>query len=283
MKKIALLVLAVFSLAVNAAPEKKKCGAIVEISSFKQLESFVKNKNTLVILSLDNVLLTGQHQMGMAKWFYHRIQKYVDAGMDQEKASDKALADWTAVLNIIPQQLADSSAPKVIRTLQKKNVRFIGLTSRGLGLASRSISQLKEVGINLNPLGLPDFPVKLGEKLLLYRGGVYFISGAHRVSALEKLAEGLKMENWKHVVMVSQDKNTLNEIAEGFCIHKKDTEFVPLRLNILDKKVSNFNPAVGDLQFEQFSKIMSDEEAQKKLDELNPLAPRGEGYSENSI
>ena len=86
----------------GVAKKPVKIEAIKEIATFFSVEKEINDDNTLLIISLDNVLLSSTHQMGSRSWFYHRMETY-EKGLHHKLAASKALSEWTAIINIFPE------------------------------------------------------------------------------------------------------------------------------------------------------------------------------------
>lgn len=238
----------------------------ITINSFDKVKDYVKDSQTVLILSIDNVLLKSDIQMGRKSWFYYRANKHLKEGQTKNRAYEKAISEWTAVINAHPQSLVEPNIPKVINEIQSQRTKIIGLTSRGIGLSSKTIECMRDFGIDLSKTSgvTRDFPLMMGDKLLLYRKGVLFTSGAHKVMALQKLEELAGVSRPKRVVMVSHSQRVLNIVKDGFKFHAKNLEFIPIRYSKMDHEKESFKPEVGDKEYEQFSKIIRDEEFLKE-------------------
>jgi hypothetical protein len=265
-----------FSLVIPAlqlSAQNQKSQPVIEIKSLEEVLKYAdKPRENVVIFSIDNVLLSSDYQISTRQWFYHRIDLYQKKGLNDRDAVDRAIAEWTAVLSLVPQTIVDPKAPEVLEKLKKNQIRFLGLTSRGVGLSSRTIQHLKSFNIDLSSgaTSQSDLPLMLGEKLLLYRNGVLFTSGSHKVMALKKLQEMATITQPKKIIMVSQSEDSLTLMEESLRLHSKGTEFIPLRLSIMDKQISEFDPNLADVQFEHFARFISNEEAKKLLNSKTP-------------
>lgn len=252
----------IFALATKPSTAKTQ-----EITTFAKVLDYLKDKDTVLVLSVDNTLLKSPMQMGQRGWFYHRKSVYLKKGMKEGEATAKALAEWTGVLNLFGQQPVADDIAKTIDQIQKKNIKIVGISSRGLGLASLTVQHLAQAGIDLGRTSgmKQDFPLILGEKLLLMRNGILFTSGVGKVIALKKLADVTNVAQPKKIVMVSHDQRTLNLVAEGMRYHAKSVEFVPLRYTAMDEATKSFNPHVADTQFESLMSVLNNEQAATKV------------------
>lgn len=274
MKKIAFKLLFVMLLVpVVALCLPPTAAKVKEIKTFAQVLDHVKDKDTVLILSVDNALLKSPSQMGQRAWFYHRKSTHLKNGLKETDAIQKALAEWTSILNLFGQQPVANDIAKTIDQIQKKHIKIVGVSSRGLGLASLTIQHLAQGGIDLGRTSgiKQDVPVILGEKLLLYRNGVLFTSGVGKAIALKKLFELTKVSEPKKIVMVSNDERTLKLTSEGMRYHGSKVEFVPLRYSAMDETIKKFDPQVADVQFKSMMNVQSDEQAKMTLQ--NPAMP----------
>lgn len=238
----------------------------IEVNNFEQIKQYL-NEDSVLILSIDNVLLSSDIQMGQRSWFYHRLNKYQKEGCSKVAAAQKAIAEWTAVINAFPQKLVEENIPKVIEDIQNKRVKILGITGRGVGLASTTVERLKNLGVDLSKTSgtTKDFPIMVGEKLVLYRGGIVFTSGSNKLLTLKKLAELSQISKPKNIVMVSNSQSTLQQVGEGIRFFDENINFIPIRYAAMDDRVKNFKADIGDIQYELLSKPISDQEAMKLL------------------
>lgn len=264
MDKFLIKVMAFMSLfPIFSQAEQPSFTKMLEISKFAQVLEHVTDKDTILLVSIDNTLLKSPLQMGERAWFYHRKNTYVKNGMKDADATSKALAEWTGILNLFGQQVVANDIVKTIDQIQKKHIKVMGISSRGLGLASLTTQHLAQAGINLGRTSgiKQDVPLILGEKLLLLRNGILFTSGVGKAIALKKLADLTKVAKPKKIVMVSHDEHTLKLVAEGMRYHAKDVAFVPLRYSLMDEASKNFNSQAADKQFESLMNVLSNEQA----------------------
>ncbi len=268
MKKLFLFLSFIFGVSVQANTNK-----INQIKTFSEVLPFINKPETVLLISIDNVLLKSPLQMGQRSWFYYRKKSYLKSGLNEAVAAQKALAEWTGVISLFGQIAVADDIAKTIEDIQKKKIKIIGLSSRGLGLASLTIQHLKDAGIDLGlTSGLnPDQPLILGDKLLLYRHGVLFTSGVGKVNALEKLFNLVQISRPKKIVMISQDERTLGLMGEGLAYqgYSKTIEFMPLRYTAMDQEIKNFDAQIADIQFASLMKVLTNEEAKAQLEKIN--------------
>lgn len=232
-------------------------GKIVEVFHFEELKRYLE-PDTLVVLDIDNTLIAPIQEVGSDQWFNHRRDWYGLQGYSSAQSLEKALVEWEAVQNITQVMTPETTTAQKVREIQDR-FTVMGLTTRGLALATRTVYQLKDVGIDLSTDSLSgnDIPL-LNPQAILFRKGILFTSGTHKGKAILKLFEEVNYSP-KRIVFINDKATNLREV-EVAC-EEKQIPFVGLRYGYLDEKVKAFRSDVARIQFEQFKMILSDKEA----------------------
>lgn len=237
-------------------------GEIVEIKHMKELYPYLK-PDMLVVYDIDNTIIEPKQTLGSDQWFHHRIDEYKSYGFDDSYSLEMALREWMAVQNITSVKLVEEQTGDIISDLQKKGYKLIGLTTRGLGMSTRTIDQLERVGVNLE-LTAPtkdEFYFTNGRGVL-YHTGVLFTANTHKGEALRKYLQHIGLNPTS--VMFINDKYSHIVPVEEFC-ESENIPFIGLRYSYLDEKVKSFPHQIALVQFYNFGHIMSDDAAERVL------------------
>ncbi|MCH9611916.1 MAG: hypothetical protein S4CHLAM102_03900 [Chlamydiia bacterium] len=238
---------------------------IIETNRFDTINEHI-TEDTLILLDIDNTLIEPTQEMGTNQWFEHRIKLYAESGLSKRDALEYALSEWTAVQYMTQVKLVEPQIADIVDKLQQ-NYRVMGLTTRGLGLATRTVHQLESVDIDLSKATPYDTEIYFynGEGCL-YRHGILFTCGTDKAHALEQV---MQSKEWKpSKIVFINDKLTHLLPIERLCA-KNDVEFIGLRYNHLDDKVNNIRHDVADIQFNKFANLITDQEAEQILSETN--------------
>ena len=217
----------------------------------------------LIVFDIDNTLMEPKQTLGGDQWFRHRHKVHTAELGDKQAALEKTLGEWMSVQCISEMQLVESDVEELINSLQNDNRTVIALTTRGVGMATQTIRQLSDLGVNMSKTApmQEDFLFDNGHSCL-FRKGILFTSNTHKGNALKTLMDRMNILP-KKIVFIN-DKHTHLVPVEEMC-EKEQIAFVGLRYGFLDDKVENFNPAITDLQFDLYRQILSDEDAQRIL------------------
>lgn len=150
----------------------------------------------------------------------------------------------------------------MICDLQEK-YKVIGFTTRGLALATRTVHQLKSIGIDLTTSALTEEEIFFQNGHgVIFRKGILFTSGTHKGKAFGKFLNILNITP-KSVLFINDKASDLAQVEE-YCL-ENNIPFIGLRYGYLDEKVKNFRADIADVQFTKFKHILSDHEADKFL------------------
>ncbi|MDN3504045.1 MAG: DUF2608 domain-containing protein [Rhabdochlamydiaceae bacterium] len=239
---------------------------IIEIKEMKEAAKYITD-DTLVIFDIDNTLMEPEQTLGNDQWFRHRVRVHQLAGLPKTEAINVAVGEWMSVQCITKMQLAEPGIDHFIKNLQEKNQPVMGLTTRGVGMATQTIRQLNDLNVQLFSTApyQHDYLFENSHSVL-YRNGILFTANTHKGDALTKLLDHIKFTP-KHIVFIN-DKHDHITPVQSACETLK-IPFVGLRYGYLDHKVEGFDSDVADYQFERFRYILSDSEAERILAQAN--------------
>lgn len=218
------------------------------------------DKDALIIFDVDNTLMEPQQELGNDQWFRHRILHYVKEGYSKKDAVELAIPEWMAIQSVTKVKAVEPEVSSIIANLQEKGYRVMGLTTRGLGMSTRTVHQLKTLDINLMTTAPATEEIFFTnpDRGVLYRGGILFTANTDKGEALETFLGRINYHPQK--ILFINDKLDHLEPVEAVC-HKHNIEFLGIRYGFLDEKVKNFREDLASIQFDFFGHILSDETA----------------------
>jgi len=181
---------------------------IIEIHSILEVLPFL-DADTHLFLDLDNTLLTSVLEFGSERWEKYLIQHFVQEGISEKEAIERACEIWKAVQAVSPIQLVETEAVKLL----SHNPVF-AITARDVGFRSVTEEQLASLNLQFKDVFYCGFTPK-GDVLQSY----------------------IERHNPKRIVMVDDYPSHL-EYAEK----KLTVPFVGLRYGHLDERKANYKP-----------------------------------------
>jgi hypothetical protein len=238
------------------------CAEIYEAPRFCDIEKYV-DAETLLIFDIDDTLLIPSQTLGTDVWFRHQFQqnKLDECG----DSLDKTLALWEAIRHLTRIQVVETGSEQVVQQLQELGISMMGLTTQGLGLATRTVNQLRSLDFDLSKTAPRQedcyFLNGLG---VLYRKGILFTSGTPKGKALLKFWEMAGLHP-KRVVFLNDKRTHLEEVEHS--LSEAGIPFIGLRYSYSDERIERFRPEIADIQlsYSSFNRILSDAEAEDIL------------------
>lgn len=236
---------------------------IVEVAVMTELFDHI-TPDTLIVFDIDNTIMEPVQELGSDQWFCNRIQEYKSWGLSKEESLEKALREWTAIQSITRVKLVEPGTDRIVMQLQTQKYTVMGLTTRGLGISTRTIEQLATLSVDLSktPPCHEEFHFMNAPQGVLFRGGVLFTAGTHKGRAFAAFLEKTGYQP-KRVVFINDKLSDLVPVEET--CDSLGIPFVGLRYNYTDAKVKHFRKHIADVQLQHFGHIISDEAAERML------------------
>lgn len=233
---------------------------IIQTDSMEEALQYAKRQD-LVVFDIDNTILEPNQTLGSDQWYGYILTKYLQVGMDEDKAIDHAIKDWIPVQQKTNVRAVEASTPRLIRGLQKRGISVMALTARPLQLAEETIDQLESIEVRLHSR-VTAFKSH-GE--IKYHKGVLF-AGPRNNKGLA-LANFLQEENLnpRKIVFIDDKEKHVKNMEE--IMTQIQVSSINVRYSAADFRVKEFSAKVADLQWKHFLKyqgeLMSDDEARR--------------------
>ncbi len=234
---------------------------IIETVDITDLLKLV-DRDTLLVLDIDNTLLVSTQCVGMTKWGWSQTSRFEKAGMshmEAMKAAHDLLHDVWAVSEMTP---VDERLPLLIKRFQDQGVVVLGLSNRPPRVDFVTADQLQSIGISLSRTALnkDDFKVE-SEVDTHYTEGVIFVGEmGDKGKALEAFLRTV-LHAPKKVVFVDDHLSNIRTVESM----KIGAEYTGVWYRKAEKLVASYNQEIADLQFQYKDKILSDEDAKKLI------------------
>lgn len=241
---------------------------IVEAPHFRHVEHYL-TPDCLLVLDIDDTLLIPAQMLGCDEWFSMRLKQRLERGVSFSKALEKSLAEWEAIRHLTKMEIVEPASDLLIRNLQERGVRIIGLTTQGLALATRTSLQLLENRIDLHATSpmKEDCYFQVGHHGVLFRNGILFTSGTNKGEALFRLLDLAGIHPLR-IIFLNDKKSHLMEVEKE--AGKRAVDFIGMRYSYSDARKAAFRPDVASFQYlhSNFCHILSDVEALRMMEEV---------------
>ncbi|MEI6805553.1 MAG: DUF2608 domain-containing protein [Myxococcaceae bacterium] len=196
----------------------------VEIGSMKELKSFV-DAETLVIFDLDNTVFHAKRYDCHASWCYDQVEAEKKIGSLSLERGMQIYLQWAESQKSCPVEFVEAETALEIEQLQKRNIKIMALTSRGVDLENETLEQLRSLGLSFASSALSrdflEFSVKTKAKFV---EGILFVSMQNsKGSSLKKYFDLVNYQP-KKIVFIDDLMENLESLEASF----RDINFIGL-------------------------------------------------------
>lgn len=145
-----------YQVVINAFIFSMVCrGEITEIFSLKSVGECIElvksdHQKIMIIWDIDETIFTTTGMYGGDAWFYHEVQKKIEAGHPIKRAVDLTLPDYYHAQHKIVVQPTEFDVVNFISQLQDDGHLVCALTARGPFIAIKTQEHLESLGINFS-------------------------------------------------------------------------------------------------------------------------------------
>jgi len=230
-------------------------------------------KNVLIVLDIDNTLLTMNQDFGGDAWF-----NWQAALLKSEPKSPQLVAkDFAGLLRVQGILFAlsgmrppENSTPAAVKRLQASGASVMAMTSRGPEFRSATMRVLKQNGYSFGrgaPYGYPgtwlpapaDLTIKeqqkygfIGPRRVSYMDGVFLASGQHKGGLLRMLIHLRKLK-YKAILFVDDHAKHTARVTEAWTGRKM--ELITIRYARMDTQVARFGKSDKQLVSAQWAAL----------------------------
>lgn len=218
-RKIYLLSLSIIYLMVMqcAVIYAKENSNILTIASMQEIQKHI-DKDTLVLLDLDHTVFEGkEYGYGHGNWFYDQVEEGKTLGYEPKAVVARLFPHWLHSQQNTQVKAVEAITPTVIKELQDKGIKVMGLTSRQLPLADITLKQLSSIGIDFEASSFPVVSIdKTFSSPTLMKKGVIFCSDYNDKGAvLQAYLQKMQVTPQK-VVFVDDGLRNIESVIKSF-------------------------------------------------------------------
>ncbi|MBS0621727.1 MAG: DUF2608 domain-containing protein [Verrucomicrobia bacterium] len=219
MRAVAIIILSAISCCGILFPQQAE-GSIVEISSLEEIQKI--ERNTLIVLDIDDTLLYYPYDLGSEMWFreaWEEINRQSDAQKRQE-----AIVRFHEIAALLAQKLdvapVEEKTAAIVREWQCQGAYVMAITARALGSPAledwqgKTLEQLNRVGVHLGysaPVIVGQLPT---DRPSSYRDGILFLGPNNKGDAILLLLDQMETPPQK-VVVIDDRKSDIDKMVEA--------------------------------------------------------------------
>lgn len=238
---------------------------ILELPSMTQLEQYV-DEDTLVLFDLDHTLFEVTTAWGHIAMFHHEIEAGKKAGIDPMTTISRIYPPWVESQEVCSIRPVEAIIPSLIRKLQDRKIKTMGLTHRQIVVSLHALDQLASIDIDFERNTLYDRQLDISGFVAPARflEGVLFVADYNEKGQVLKAFLDKVGYCPKKVVFV--DDGMRNLISVEKALSPLGIPFIGLHYRWLEHAHESWDPEVAELQENTFGTILSDQAARCLLE-----------------
>ncbi len=269
MKKVILLAISLF-LFIKANAHSIRDTSTID---FKNVESCILQKikkygesEVLVVLDIDNTILTSNTDLGGDIWYQWQREKLSIKPTEKQKIKNCFYEDAIGLLyELGTTNLTDESLPNHISNWQNKGVTIFALTSRSPRYRAATERELIKNGIDLSKSalkpsneGVPCYSFKL-ERPISYINGIMMTTGMNKGKMLSDIL-AMTDRSFKSIIFVDDSEKNVIDVKNHF---EKDTD--------IDLTIFHYQKIEQERKNKYDGQVLTKKQARKMAKDWNKL------------
>lgn len=268
MKKYKIIRLLVFlTLAITLSfaftNSNKRNVKIITTTKFQKVDRLVNrlasqnnNSNILIVLDIDNTILTSSTDLGSDIWYHWQRGKLNIKPTDEQKVKCLFEDAIGLLYELNTMELTDSIVPNLIRNWQEKGISVFALTSRSPKYRAATERELNRKGIDFTKTA----PRPDGENLPIYRyylknemsymQGIMMTSGMNKGEMLQHILQKTG-NHFESIIFVDDSEKNVYNMKQQFKNSDVDMSIFYYTKIIEDRKIANGGIVLTEDQVEK--------------------------------
>ncbi|MFK5880275.1 MAG: DUF2608 domain-containing protein [Flavobacteriaceae bacterium] len=267
-KIIRLLPVLVLTIALNFAFINSNKGdvKIVTTTNFQKVDSLINTlinqndpSNILIVLDIDNTILTSSTDLGGDIWYQWQRGRLNIKPTDTQKVNCLFEDSIGLLYELGTTKLTDSIIPSLINNWQEKGITVFALTSRSPKYRAATERELSRTGIDftktaLRPEGenLPNYRYYLKNEMS-YMQGIMMTSGMNKGEMLQHILQKTN-QDFESIIFVDDSEKNVYNMKQQYKNSGVDITIFHYTKVIEDRKTDNGGVILTEEQAEKMDK-----------------------------
>lgn len=199
------------------------------------------NKKILVLLDVDDTLITRDGGLGSSHWYDCEKSRFIERGYTEKEADNITLTlfGYTKIHSYTKFRLTHTFVPTLIETLKQRGIACLGLTANPFLLGNTNNKIFEILGFTFNGHHFPsELYFLVGERIVGFQHGIIMSNQNSKGESLEKFLEITQYH--PDEIIFADDK--LSKVIEVKALAEKmGIDFVGIRFSGMDTDIQKID------------------------------------------
>lgn len=232
---------------------------IIETRTIENILPLI-DKDTWLLVDLDNTTFEGKQALGHTKWFYDKAHKKMKDGLTLEEATKECYPEWIEVQKVCPVNPVEAAFIPELNLLQQQGIIVMGLTHRQPSLVESTLRQVNSLGLNFfDSAPVKDSFIVPSETPTKYVQGILFTEEYNKKGEIFVRFLSIIDQKPKKVVFIDDKKSHVEEMERA--LTGIGIGYIGVHYTAIEHAEKVYSPEIAEFQYKISNKILSNEGA----------------------
>lgn len=218
------------------------------------------DKDTWLLVDLDNTTFEGKQALGHTEWFYDKAHKKMKSGMTLEEATRECYPEWIEVQKVCPVKPVEAAFIPELNLLQQQGIVVMGLTHRQPSLVDSTLRQVNSLGLDFSRSApVKDSFVVPSETPTQYVQGILFTGEYNKKGVIFVRFLSIVDQKPKKIVFIDDKRSHVEEVE--MALMEQEIEYIGVHYTAIEHAEKVYFPEIAEFQYKIFNKVLSNEGA----------------------
>lgn len=217
------------------------------------------DKDTWLLVDLDNTMFEGREALGHACWFGDELEQRLKQGMSRDEAIADIYPLWIETQKVNSVKPLEKNFIPTLKSLQREGITIMGLTHRQPSVVDSTVRQVHSLDFDFTTSapfqGTLIVPARTPTE---YYHGILFVGEYNR--KIDVFEPFLKMihKTPKKVVFIDNRRKNVDELES---LSQQGIEYLGVHYTAINFAPCVYNPDVAAFQYKYLHQILSNADA----------------------
>lgn len=218
------------------------------------------DKDTWLLVDLDNTTFEGKQALGHTEWFYDKAHAKMKSGMTLEEATRECYPEWIEVQKVCPVKPIEAAFIPSLVLLQQQGIVIMGLTHRQPSLVDSTLRQVNSLGLNFfDSAPAKDTLVVPSATPTMYVQGILFTGEYNKKGEIFLRFLSMINQKPKKIVFIDDKRSHVEEVE--IALMGTGIDYVGIHYTAIEHVEKVYFPEIAEFQYKFLTKILSNEGA----------------------